>query len=328
MLPEVKRDESTAITTGATTTDVNTTPAKPCTNDKSVEEAALDASKTNTEITTKRSKPCFNWSQLSKCKYGDRCLYSHGDNHPGSYKTLPCKYFMLTGNCRRGVSCHYKHGETDSGFRGRPRTRIYSFSKESWPTNEAKRSEVDWSPGSLLIEGEKGPDGEHLIERRSCGCVPFRVIKEVVQYLVILQKAYVPYWTFPKGSPEQGESSLEAAKRELLEETSLSGDDVRFYRGIIAVKEMYNIPGIIRNTASSHDGESFVMKKTVEFFLCKVSENAEVCGDRREVLGKKWLPYEEAITLLGPKMNKYDWSSPVRTAASLIEKLEELEVVE
>jgi len=337
MLPEVKTEVQATV---ATSTKTIALQVKPCINRKKVDERKAEEAKdagvlvaaetgdTTREITNTPAKPCFNYSQHRKCKYGDRCLYSHGDSHPGSYKTLPCKYFMLSGQCRRGVSCHYKHGETDSGFRGRPRTRIYSFSKESWPTSEAKRSVADWSPGSLLIEGKKGPGGEHLIERRSCGCVPFRMIKEGIQYLVILQKAYVPYWSFPKGSPEKGESSLDAAKRELLEETRLSGDDVMFYRGVIDVKEMYNIPGMIRDTASSHDGQSFVMKKTVEFFLCKVNENAEVCGDRREVLEKKWLPYEEAVNLLGPKGNKYDWSSPVRIAANLIEKLEDLEVVE
>lgn len=280
------------------------------------------------EITTVPAKPCFNYSQHRKCKYGDRCLYSHGDSHAGSYKTVPCKYFKLTGECRRGQSCHYKHGDADSGFRGRPRTRVYSFSKDSWPTSETKRIKADWSPGSYLIEGEKGPGGEHLIERSSSGCVPFRVTQEGIQYLVILQKAYVPYWTFPKGSPEQGETSFDAAKRELFEETNLSGKDVMFYPGVIAIKEMYNIPGIIREAASNYNGQSFVMKKTVEFFLCKVNKNAEVTGDPREVLEKKWLSYDDAVTLLGPEMNRHDWSSPVKKAASLIEKLGDMQVEE
>jgi len=298
----------------AITKDITSTPTKP--------------KATTNEIATTPAKPCFNYSQNKSCKYGDRCLYSHGDSHTGCYKTVPCKYFNLTGNCRRGQSCHYKHGEKDSGFRGRPRTRIYSFSKESWPSSEAKRIIADWSAGSHLIEGEKGPGGEHLIERRSSGCVPFRVTQEGIQYLVILQKAYVPYWTFPKGSPEQGETSFDAAKRELFEETNISGKDVVFYPGVIAIKEMYNIPGIIREATSIYNGQSFVMKKTVEFFLCKVDRNAEVTGDPREVLEKKWLLYDEAVTLLGPEKNRYDWSSPVKIAASLIEKLDDLKIDE
>jgi len=295
----------------ATTTDIPSTPTKP--------------KATTFEIGTTPAKPCFNYSQHRSCKWGDRCLYSHGDSHAGSYKTVQCKYFKLTGNCRRGQSCHYKHGEKDSGFRGRPRTRIYSFSKESWPTGEAKRIVADWNPCSFLIEGEKGPDGEHLIERRSSGCVPFRITQDGIQYLVILQKAYVPYWTFPKGSPEQGETSFDAAKRELFEETNLSGNDVMFYPGVIAKKEMYNIPGIVRSTTSNYKGESFVMKKTVEFYLCQVNRNAEVTGDPREVLEKKWLSFDDAVTLLGPEKNRYDWSSPVRIAASLIERLGDVE---
>jgi len=297
-----------------TTLDIPSTPTKP--------------KATTFAIATTPAKPCFNYSQNRRCKYGDRCLYSHGDSHPGSYKTVTCKYFKLTGICRRGQSCHYKHGEKDSGFRGRPRTRIYSFSKESWPSSEIKRIVADWNPCSYLIEGEKGPDGEHLIERRSSGCVAFRVTQDGIQYLVILQKAYVPYWTFPKGSPEQGETSFDAAKRELFEETNLSGNDAMFYPGVIAMKEMYNIPGIVRCPTSNYNGQSFVMRKTVEFYLCKVDRKAEVTGDSREVLEKKWLSFDDAVTLLGPEKNRYDWSSPVRIASSLIEKLDDLEINE
>ena len=47
-----------------------------------------------------------------------------------------------------------------------------------------------------------------------------------------------------------------------------------------------------------------------------------------QVLEKKWLSYDDAVTLLGPEMNRHDWSSSVKKAASLIENLVDMKTEE
>lgn len=55
---------------------------------------------------------------------------------------------------------------------------------------------------------------------RSYGIIPMRVHRGVVQLLIVQHLG--GHWSFPKGHPEKGETSKEAAIRELKEETGLS----------------------------------------------------------------------------------------------------------
>ena len=57
------------------------------------------------------------------------------------------------------------------------------------------------------------------IEDFSCGVIPYRVVDGVRQFLLVQHKA--GHWAFPKGHPEQGESQVETARRELAEETGI-----------------------------------------------------------------------------------------------------------
>ena len=59
--------------------------------------------------------------------------------------------------------------------------------------------------------------------RLSCGIVPVRA--SAGEHFVLLLRAY-QYWDFPKGIKEDGERPLEAAIRELAEETGIS--DIAF----------------------------------------------------------------------------------------------------
>ena len=54
----------------------------------------------------------------------------------------------------------------------------------------------------------------------SCGVIPMRVVDGRREFLLIQHKA--GHWAFPKGHPEEGETDLQAARRELAEETGLS----------------------------------------------------------------------------------------------------------
>ena len=61
--------------------------------------------------------------------------------------------------------------------------------------------------------------------RRSAGVVVVRRNRDA--WNVLLLRAFA-YWDFPKGRIEQGESPLEAARRETREETTLTDLDFRW----------------------------------------------------------------------------------------------------
>lgn len=54
----------------------------------------------------------------------------------------------------------------------------------------------------------------------SAGGVPFRMSATGPQ--LVMCRSFAGHWVLPKGRPESGESSEEAARREVLEETGLS----------------------------------------------------------------------------------------------------------
>ena len=53
----------------------------------------------------------------------------------------------------------------------------------------------------------------------SCGVIPYRYRNGETEFLLIQHKA--GHWSFPKGHPEPGESDLQTARREFLEETGI-----------------------------------------------------------------------------------------------------------
>ena len=54
----------------------------------------------------------------------------------------------------------------------------------------------------------------------SFGVIPWRTAEHGREFLLIQHNA--GHWAFPKGHPEEGESPLESARRELAEETGLT----------------------------------------------------------------------------------------------------------
>ncbi len=86
------------------------------------------------------------------------------------------------------------------------------------------------------------------------------------------------YWDFPKGKLEEGETPLEAALREVKEETGLTAD---IYEGFTdTLKYLYKNP----------HGE--MVDKTVTYFVGHAHSREIVLSD--EHIGSAWLSYTDA----------------------------------
>jgi bis(5'-nucleosidyl)-tetraphosphatase len=127
----------------------------------------------------------------------------------------------------------------------------------------------------------------------SCGVIPVHEASgnEPRRYLLVQHKA--GHWGFPKGHPEGGESELETARRELLEETGLEPERL-----------LDATPFTERYVFRKRSGK--VVDKTVTYFVgfvkarsFSVQEDellAAAWGDLDETLGR--MSFEEGRRLL------------------------------
>ncbi len=90
------------------------------------------------------------------------------------------------------------------------------------------------------------------------------------------------YWDLPKGHLELNESNLEAALRELKEETNLEADIASGFEQSL----FYNFRGFNKEP----------IYKQVVFFVGKAVHKNVILSE--EHLGYKWLSFDEAIDLL------------------------------
>jgi 8-oxo-dGTP pyrophosphatase MutT (NUDIX family) len=119
----------------------------------------------------------------------------------------------------------------------------------------------------------------------SCGIVLARSTEE--GWLTLLLRAY-HHWDFPKGLREEGEESIEAALREVLEETSI--DDVTFDWG-----DRFTETG------------PYSRGKTARYYLGKTAQESVVMGPSPET-GEpehhewRWVSFDEAYDLASPRV--------------------------
>lgn len=113
---------------------------------------------------------------------------------------------------------------------------------------------------------------------KSCGAVVFTRTDEGIKFVIITNE--VGYYGFPKGHTEDGETEIETAHREILEETGL---DVTFIDGFRTTDEHPHI----------REGRPPVMKHMV-YFLAEYSDQQPVPqeGEISEIL---LTTYEEAM---------------------------------
>ena len=116
-----------------------------------------------------------------------------------------------------------------------------------------------------------------MIREKSCGAAIF--IRRKGQPLYLIETMRQGHHSLCKGHMENGETELETARREILEETALS---VRFIDGF-------------RRTISYSPYQGCV--KEVVFFLAE-AESDNVTAQLSEVASIRFLPIGEALSLL------------------------------
>ena len=113
------------------------------------------------------------------------------------------------------------------------------------------------------------------------GIIPILQQNDIHQFLLIQHHA--GHWGFPKGHADPGETALEAACREFVEETGIADytvlEDVTF-------TEQYFF---------TRDKQKFL--KTVVYYPALV-QSPEVRFQLEEIQDSRWVTYDEAIVLM------------------------------
>ena len=109
---------------------------------------------------------------------------------------------------------------------------------------------------------------------QQAGAVTFRTTSGAPEILLVKARKNPEHWIFPKGHIEPGESSQEAAIRELSEEAGVLGDIVE----PLGALEFQDSSNTVR----------------VEYYLCRFREQID-SGEGREM---QWCSPERAIALL------------------------------
>lgn len=128
--------------------------------------------------------------------------------------------------------------------------------------------------------------GENVLQTAGvvlvCGDAPRRVL---------LLRAY-RHWDFPKGMPEVGETLLQAALREMHEETGLNAEAVRQPWGICQIQTAAY--------RTSHEGRS--RQKVGHFFLLESVLPQPAVTLSREHQEARWCDFDEARRLVVPRL--------------------------
>lgn len=121
----------------------------------------------------------------------------------------------------------------------------------------------------------------HMPIERSCGFVIAYRGGLTDLFLLVRQHTH---WSLPKGHIEKGESALETARRELLEETGIS--DIRV------------VPGYEFVERYTFERDGIPTQKVNTYFLALVSTTEGVRPQEGEILECRFVSFEKALELL------------------------------
>lgn len=138
-------------------------------------------------------------------------------------------------------------------------------------------------------------DQRKIGKRLSCGAVVVRETGDGLRFLLL--RAF-DHWDFPKGILEKGESPLEAAQREIKEETTLC--DLEFAWG-----EIYMETG------------PYSRGKTARYYIARTTcEEIDLPVNpqigRAEHVEFRWVDFDEAMKLTSPRVRPViNWAANV-----------------
>ena len=122
----------------------------------------------------------------------------------------------------------------------------------------------------------------------SAGVIVFRDSPSRAYLLMRSALTRRPLWEFPKGSLEAGESELEAAERELREETGLAAGDYTLLDGFHEEERYYFTRGV--------GDELCLIRKKVDYFLAEWRRGEIQVS--REASRYEWVGPEDALRML------------------------------
>jgi 8-oxo-dGTP pyrophosphatase MutT (NUDIX family) len=122
-----------------------------------------------------------------------------------------------------------------------------------------------------------------MAQEVSAGGIVFRRGGQGPEFLLL--KYGAGHWDYPKGHLEEGETPLQASKREIEEETGIPPKDQDYILGFKDVVTYYYRRG------------QALVKKEVHFFLVEVPPEAPVKLSH-EHLDHAWLPLPQALDRL------------------------------
>ena len=117
------------------------------------------------------------------------------------------------------------------------------------------------------------------VKERSAGAVVFSQTPEGIEYLLLRYGG--GNWGFPKGHVEAGETDVQAAQREVAEETGIPVDQQRL------------LEGFEDDTDYRFRRGSTLVEKDVVFFLIESGQREVKIS--HEHSGYAWLPYAQAL---------------------------------
>lgn len=134
-----------------------------------------------------------------------------------------------------------------------------------------------------------------MIEKRqSYGIIPLYKSAEGVEVLMVQHTPEVGgHWSFPKGTPEKGETPIETARREVFEETGVMFGDIDESK---TFSEEYTF-----------EKEGVTIEKTSTYFIGYV-ENQNFVVDGTEIERAAWVPVKAAEERLTYAPAKQIWN--------------------
>ena len=126
-----------------------------------------------------------------------------------------------------------------------------------------------------------------MLKEFSFGSILYRIYGNEPLFLLVRSKRN-GNWGFPKGHIEKGETEIEVAKREVLEETGIKNVE---FDGSFRQEDVYIIDGTLAETK----GEK--AEKHSVYFLAKAPEEPSQNTDE-EISQTGWFNLEDALNIL------------------------------